>query len=272
MSFTAYAPAARPGSHPAEAGPKRVRSFRLIGSALLWMVAALFGAMLGAVIGGFVVGLIAALMQAHLPPVWYRLNGGPFTVVSGFSLQGILLLAAWRHADRIGNENRRTGLGWLPIQHRGAVIALAATLLCSDCALIVLLGHSPLFRSLAVKAGASLFGPVYLSRAWQLIVLASRVALAVAIAPVCEELFFRGWLWTGLRRVWSIWPVMLVTASLWLAMHLADGIYRPLFLLPAAIILTSIRAIAGSVRAAIAAHMFNNGLAVALMISVSSFR
>jgi membrane protease YdiL (CAAX protease family) len=239
---------------------------------LRWMAAALAGAVAGAAIAGFVIGLVAALMQVHLPPTWYRLNTGLFTLVSAFSLQGVFLLGALRQAKRIGNGNRRSGLGWARSHHRAAVIALAITLLCCDCALILMVDRSTFLHRLAVKVGSLLFSPVHLTSGWLLTVLALRLILVIVIAPVCEELFFRGWLWTGLQRVWSIGPVMVVTATLWLAMHLADGIYRPLFLVPAAIFLTSIRAIAGSVRASIAAHMLNNGFAVALVTSLALFR
>ena len=265
MSLTAH-------SHSAEDDRKPAGSLRLIGSALLWMAVALLGAAAGAVIAGFVVGFAAALMRMHLFPVWYRLNASLFTLVGAFSLQGVFLIGALRQANRIGHGRRRSGLGWGPIDHRGAVVALATILLCCDCALIVLVGHFPLLHRLAARAGSFAFGPVHLGSAWQLPVLACRVVLIVVIAPVCEELFFRGWLWTGLRRVWSISPVMLVTAALWLAMHLADGMYRPLFLIPAAIILTAVRATAGSVRASIAAHMMSNGFVIALVMSMAMFR
>ncbi|MEK9968309.1 MAG: type II CAAX endopeptidase family protein, partial [Ferrovibrio sp.] len=61
-------------------------------------------------------------------------------------------------------------------------------------------------------------------------------ALVVSLlGPVAEELFFRGWLWTALRRRWSVLPTAIVTSTLWLAMHFGHGASYILLLLPSAV-------------------------------------
>jgi membrane protease YdiL (CAAX protease family) len=91
--------------------------------------------------------------------------------------------------------------------------------------------------------------------------------LAVAVAPVAEELFFRGWLWTALRRSWGVWPTALCTAGLWLGIHAIDGPVRALILLPTAILLCLARYYGGSVRASLLVHVVNNGTAVAIQMA-----
>jgi uncharacterized protein len=85
--------------------------------------------------------------------------------------------------------------------------------------------------------------------------------LAVAVAPVAEELFFRGWLWTALLRCWGVWPSALCTGGLWLAMHALDSPVRALILLPATILLSLARYYCGSVRASLLVHVANNAAA-----------
>jgi membrane protease YdiL (CAAX protease family) len=87
-------------------------------------------------------------------------------------------------------------------------------------------------------------------------------SIAVVVAPVAEELFFRGWLWTGLRRHWSALRTATVTAAFWLALHFGFDIARDALvvpgLVPVAVILSAAREFAGSVRAPIILHAVYN--------------
>lgn len=58
------------------------------------------------------------------------------------------------------------------------------------------------------------------------------VLLLAGLGPLSEEWFFRGWLWTGLRRHWRPVPVMLATALPWLLLHMMNSPLYPLFLGP----------------------------------------
>jgi hypothetical protein len=94
------------------------------------------------------------------------------------------------------------------------------------------------------------------------------VLCIVGFAPLWEELFFRGWLWTGLRHRWGMLPVTLATALPWLLAHLSDGLARPLFLIPGAIFLSLAREYCGGVRASLVLHLLNN-LVVMLFIGLA---
>jgi membrane protease YdiL (CAAX protease family) len=80
----------------------------------------------------------------------------------------------------------------------------------------------------------------------------------IILAPLAEELFFRGWLWTGLRKHWGVLPTGLVTAVLWLLPHLGRGIGAVVLLLFPALILTIARQVGKSVRATIFIHAIYN--------------
>lgn len=53
------------------------------------------------------------------------------------------------------------------------------------------------------------------------------------MAPICEEILFRGFLYTALRRYWGVFPSILVSAGLFSAVHLDAGGFLPLFCLGA---------------------------------------
>lgn len=51
------------------------------------------------------------------------------------------------------------------------------------------------------------------------------------LAPICEEILFRGFLYTALRRYWGIFPSMIVSAALFAGIHLDAGGFLPLMTL-----------------------------------------
>jgi hypothetical protein len=83
------------------------------------------------------------------------------------------------------------------------------------------------------------------------------------LAPVSEELFFRGWMWEALRqRGYAVVTTGFLSAVPWLLLHGIDSPGRILFLIPAALIFSLARYVGGSVLASLAPHMTNNLAAV----------
>jgi membrane protease YdiL (CAAX protease family) len=95
--------------------------------------------------------------------------------------------------------------------------------------------------------------------------------LIVPVAPIAEELFFRGWLWTALRRSWGVWPTAVCTAGMWLAVHALDAPARVLMLLPMAVLLSLARYYGNSVRASLAVHIVNNATASVIQLAALLF-
>jgi hypothetical protein len=90
------------------------------------------------------------------------------------------------------------------------------------------------------------------------------VVLVAVIGPMWEELFFRGFLFSGLRQGWSFWPAAVVTGLLFGLVHAPEGItiVVPLGILGGALAWLYERT--GSLWPCIGIHWFNNALALAL--------
>src|SRR5438128_859238 len=61
--------------------------------------------------------------------------------------------------------------------------------------------------------------------------LVAFIIVTVVLAPLAEELFYRGWLWTGLRQHWRAFPTALLSCSLWLLSHIDRGYLVPIILI-----------------------------------------
>ena len=99
------------------------------------------------------------------------------------------------------------------------------------------------------------------------------VALVI-FPPLGEEVLFRGYLFSGLRKVWRFWPALLVTSLLFGAPHLLEADHGLLwsgaietFVL--SVFLCFLRARTGALYAGILVHMLNNLLAFGLHFHIS---
>ncbi len=87
---------------------------------------------------------------------------------------------------------------------------------------------------------------------------------SIIIAPICEELFFRGFVLPGLLHEMSpVWAV-LISAALFATAHVDPGTFLPLFAI--GIALGFVRLRSGSVWASISLHMLNNTLASVIIV------
>jgi sodium transport system permease protein len=89
------------------------------------------------------------------------------------------------------------------------------------------------------------------------------VWLVIAVTPaLCEEIFFRGVILSGLRRL-GLWPALLACGFLFGVAH--ASIYRLLPTMFLGILLTWLVWRTGSVWTAIVAHAINNGIAATII-------
>jgi membrane protease YdiL (CAAX protease family) len=213
-------------------------------------VAAVFGTQLVAVMA--LVACRAATFDPERDGLTALLVSVP---ASSLALIGIAWLAAGRP--------RRERLRLLPSRVSAGTLA----------AMIVgILALSQALESIAILAGV---GPgANLDWIARTLAAASPVGLLLAIlvigglAPVGEELFFRGFMLTRLRRVWSAGPAILVTAIAFGVIHgewvhgvLATGI---------GIYLGLVTERSASVIPAVICHVANNGASVALSAALGS--
>jgi membrane protease YdiL (CAAX protease family) len=85
----------------------------------------------------------------------------------------------------------------------------------------------------------------------------------VIAAPVSEELLFRGLLYTSVRERWGFWPALILTSTLFAALHYEPtGVYA-LLVLPSAFLFGWLREVTGGVYASTLMHAAFNTAAVA---------
>lgn len=216
------------------------------------------------------IGLVAAAIMGaaiNLAPTalrrWPGLNlPSPSALATlmavAYGFQGTLLAAAIWRGRRLGTG----GLGLRPIQSWGLVGRLCGAMLIWLVILVALTTWFPALRDLARSKTMDVLtsfldaGPV---------VLTAAALLIAALAPLSEELFFRGWLWEALaRRGHGMISIGLLTTLPWLLLHGLDSPGRVVFLVPAAAALFAARRLDGGVRASLAVHVVNNSAAVLL--------
>jgi len=92
--------------------------------------------------------------------------------------------------------------------------------------------------------------------------------LVVIAAPISEEVFFRGFMFSGLRRSLSIWPSALISAAVWGSLHLGAGnLGVAIQLAVFGVILAWLYERSGTLWAPVLAHAINNTIAFVLLVS-----
>lgn len=235
---------------------------RLLISAGLGLLAA-FGMQIAVALGlAVVMGLHNKLIGVsdaqgwHVPP---RFSLPLFIFVQQLTLLGF----AWRRGKREGRGDRLRGLGLVPVQSwQLFVLFMMLTIPLVwvwDLPLLYWGFLTPASRVVPPTGAGTITDPAWVQPAISLL-------LSGLCAPIVEELYYRGWLWTGLRRHWSGAAVAVVTALLWLSMHFFESLTRPLFLVPIAVLLSLVRLRCGSTRATIALHTLNNLVATGIVL------
>jgi len=83
--------------------------------------------------------------------------------------------------------------------------------------------------------------------------------MLVVIAPLAEELLFRGYLFGKLRKYAPLWVAILITSVLFGTVHFAWNVGLDVFAL--SIVLCLLRVVSGSLWPSIMLHMLKNGVA-----------
>jgi len=229
-----------------------IRPWRLTGAAVCWAIVAVVLSVLVIAVAWLLEWQIGLVSPASPMPRDIR----PALALAGIATQSVFLLVSQRQGRRIGAGNIAAGLGDRPVRRPGLIVGLSVAQVAISA---IVLGVAQQIPGLAdsLKDAEKLSGLFFDGTMWML----PGLVMIVILAPLGEELFFRGWLWTGLSQVWSPLAVSCVTGGLWLSLHIGNGLLYPLFLIPASIVFSIIRHVGGSVRASIVAHVINNGFA-----------
>ncbi len=162
-----------------------------------------------------------------------------------------------RHEGRrVGNGDVVAGLGLGPVKWRMVVMVGLPGLVAVQGVVWLLGGVSPWlgaalrFQPLTAAQVAALGGTAGLLMV---------VLWAVLVAPVLEELMFRGWLWTGLRRRWGVVATVAASVAMFALAHVSEGGAKAILVVPLALLLGVVRQISGGVRGTMVLHAINNG-------------
>jgi membrane protease YdiL (CAAX protease family) len=92
--------------------------------------------------------------------------------------------------------------------------------------------------------------------------------LIVVVAPFCEEIFFRGFFFSGLRGRLPFWAAGAISAMLFGAVHLGEANWvAGLQLTILGLVLAGVYERTNSLWSNIAVHMFNNAIAFTLLVA-----
>ena len=98
-----------------------------------------------------------------------------------------------------------------------------------------------------------------------LFIAVTAVVLIAGLAPISEELFFRGFVFSGLRSRMSLWPAAVISGLVFGLVHAPTGITTVVPLAVLGAVLAWLYDRTGSLWPPVIAHAFNNALALAII-------
>jgi hypothetical protein len=220
--------------------------------------------------GGAIAGLTQWIALPFLPPVPQSRDA----VEAGKSVVATVLIPGVVHSLIASSLFliAALGLGWLsgrrqrlagavgPRLRRGEIRIglgdrpLGAPPLVAGLAVAVVL-YAGLLSYVQFREIEDFFAAVF--RAGPGLRLAAFLVLGL-LAPLAEEMLFRGWLWTALRPFWSAFSCSLVTGILWVLTHFGEGTIKMAVLAPIALLLGLARSRSASLRAPVLLHVALN--------------
>jgi hypothetical protein len=227
----------------------------------LWIVAIAFALAISiTAIGTGLVGVIFALGGGKVSSKSPGLNIAS-TVVLDSAMVGAALLAARMIDGRV----RLQGFGFRPLsvsRKRAALLAIATWM----AFLIFTLGWTKLVGDPGKQSIVKSFGAHDSNVLWAL-----TLVMVALLAPLCEELMFRGLVFAALWRNMPLALAAAITGALFGALHLGGS--PVLLTLPLAVLgglLCLLRAATGSLLPCLAVHALNNSVAYSVSEKVGA--
>jgi len=172
-------------------------------------------------------------------------------VLAAFALEAVLVIPAW-----VWGPGKYRG-GWASLGLRPFPFGRSAALSAASLVFIMVMNTiwEPVRRHLGWPGQ-----PNYLPFFGEgLPGLSLALLLGAGVAPFAEEIFFRGYLYAGLRARWGLGWAMLASAAIFALPHLVPGVLPPIFF--TGLVLAAVFEGSGSLWPCIVLHSTVNALA-----------
>lgn len=176
-------------------------------------------------------------------------------------IEAIFLIPPIYHALRTRERGSSIWHGLRALGLRGFPLVRAALLFVAG--FIAYFAFSELYGILNIQTNADTLRRQALYAPYT---TAATLVVAIAVAPFCEEIFFRGYVFPAVARVMPMWAVILVTAVFFAAVHADLGSFVPLVAI--GIVLTILRWRTTSLWPGMLFHALNNALAAAYVLAI----
>lgn len=215
MDKVAPAPAGQVPPPPEEGGGRR-------GPRAVWTVVDCVGVFALTPVASVALFLLGSLVAAGVSDGPGGLSSGVSAVLSGATVFLLMIAAAFTWVRLRYPGHARDLLGWAWPTRRDVLVGVGIGLLGF---VVINVGLGSLAELLARLAGRE--APA-VQEGYQELVRNPQTAplfigMAVVLAPLAEELFFRGMLFPALARRMSVWAAIVVSAVLFALLHVGTG-------------------------------------------------
>lgn len=224
----------------------------LLWAFLIWGVS---GAFLIALDGVLRLGFY--LLGQEIPKVEITRGVAIFTLVITLVLQLIALGTSWLVVTRLGKKPFLQTLGWRwhPQFRWAHAVGLAVLMFGLAVGISKLLPHAETDMEKILKMGTSI----------RLLV----VVLAVLVAPLVEEVVYRGVIYSGVERLWGKAAGVVVVTAIFALVHVPQywgSVAAITAIVSLSLVLTLLRAWTGSLLPCVVMHLVYNGIQAGILI------
>lgn len=197
---------------------------------------------------GVGIGVSLLWISAELPEV------STTTIVQlVFALEALLLVPPWL----LGPRKYRLSWSSLGLRHSSLLGSVAVTMVGFGLVLVANWGWTLVMGRFNLQLTEQPNPLPYFGGGITGLLMA--LLLGAVVAPVAEEIFFRGFLYPGLRRSWGTGWALLASAALFAVIHGFTAVIPPIFVI--GLVLAISYEITGSLWPAILIHAAMNALA-----------
>ena len=220
------------------------------------MVYAGLAAILIVVLGAIQIGALMVVFGADP----FAESASPLLAVGIMLLEGLIIIPAW-----VWGPGRHGG-GWRRLGFRGFEPKYLLLVILAFVGIMAINGVWSLISSELDLSGQPDMLPMF---GEGLSGLALALVLGAGVVPVAEEVFFRGFLYQGLRARWGVLWAVVASSLVFAAVHMIPSVLLPILLM--SLLMTWVYERSGSLWTSILLHASINGLAFIAAYLAPSF-